>query len=150
MIRKATVADVKSIKNILGYYSKKKLLLDRSFNSIYDCLRDFFVVEVDGKFAGCCALHLCWGDLAEIRSLGVKRKFKNRGLGRKLVQACLDEARGFGVNRIFTLTFVPEFFSSMGFEEIEKDKLPHKIWGDCLNCVHFPDFKETAMEIKIN
>jgi len=150
MIRKATMADAKNIKKILGSYAKKGLLLDRSFSSIYDSLRDFFVLEIDGKFAGCCALHFFWDDLAEIRSLAVKQKFMGTGYGKKLVQACLEEAKSFGLNRVFTLAFVPKFFLAIGFKELEKDKLPHKIWADCLNCVDFPDCKEIAMEKKIN
>ncbi|MCX6799343.1 MAG: N-acetyltransferase [Candidatus Diapherotrites archaeon] len=149
MIKKATMRDAENIKELLSSYAKKRLLLDRSVVGIYEGIREFFVAEKDGKFAGCCALHFCWEDLAEIRSLAVKEKFKDNGYGKRLVEAALEEAKGFGVKKVFTLTFVPVFFRRLGFAEISKDALPHKIWSDCINCVHFPNCRETAMAIEI-
>jgi amino-acid N-acetyltransferase len=149
MIRKASMGDAKAIKKILSGYARKRKLLDRSVLGIFEGIREFFVVEKDGKFVGCCALHFCWEDLAEIRSLAVKEKYKNNGYGKNLVEAALQEAKEFGVKKAFTLTFVPDFFKKLGFGEIDKKELPQKIWADCIHCVHFPDCRETAMAIEI-
>jgi len=94
---------------------------------------------------GICALHICWDDLAEIRSLIVREESRNAGIGAKLVKACIQESKALGVNRVFALTYRPEFFERLGFKQVDKSVLPHKIWTDCLHCVKFPDCDEVAL-----
>jgi amino-acid N-acetyltransferase len=67
-----------------------------------------------------------------------------------MVQACLDDMTDLGVNRVFTLTYQPEFFAKMGFRKIDKSELPHKVWSDCINCPKFPDCNEEAMILEIS
>jgi len=149
MIRHARIPDVKSIHKLLLGYANEGQLLGRSLADIYDALRDFYVYEDDGEILGTCALSICWEDLAEVRSLAVKSGFSGRGIGRKLVETCLEEARDLGLKKVFALTYQPEFFLKLGFLEIEKSELPHKIWTDCLNCVKFPDCDELAFAIEL-
>jgi amino-acid N-acetyltransferase len=139
IFEKAKMSDIKPIYNMLTYYSQKELLLARPLSEIYDFLRDFFVSRREGEIVGICALHLCWENLAEIRSLAVKEEFQRRGIGSYLVQACLQEAMSFGITRVFTLTYQPGFFQRFGFKEVEKTSLPHKIWADCIRCPKYPD-----------
>lgn len=147
MIRKATVRDVKAIHGLLKEHADQGELLPRPLSEIYDSLRDFSVFEEksDGCLSGICALHICWEDLAEVRSLVVKEEFRRRGIGSALVSAAIAEARGFGIGRVFALTYRQDFFGQQGFEIIDKGLLPQKIWTDCLKCVKFPDCDETAM-----
>ncbi len=122
----------------------------RDRSEIYDNLRDFFIYEGENhQVGGVCALHICWEDLAEIRSLAVAQGERDRGVGRKLVEACLQEARQLGISRVFLLTYIPHYFSRVGFRVVDKSTLPHKIWGDCLRCVKFPNCDETAMIIDL-
>ncbi|MEJ2588785.1 MAG: N-acetyltransferase [Deltaproteobacteria bacterium] len=139
--------DIETVHRILNRYADQGLLLPRSLSELYDHLRDYFVLEAldSGDIQGVCGLGICWKDLAEIESLAVHETVKGLGFGRKLVETCLDEARSLGLNKVFTLTYVPQFFSNIGFEEIDKSILPHKIWADCLKCPKFPDCDETAM-----
>lgn len=149
MIRNAHMEDVKVIYNLLHHFSNKGLLLARSFSSLYDQLRDFHVfVESQGpvdRIVGAGALHICWEDLAEIRSLAVDENFQRQGIGSQLVAACLADAETFGIHRVFTLTYQPGFFTTLGFKSIDKKELPHKVWSDCINCPKFPDCNEEAM-----
>ena len=145
MIRKAKLKDVKEIQQLIRTYSSKGDILPRSLGDIYDNLRDFFVCIQGHEIQGMCALHVSWDDLAEVRSLVVHEEARNRGIGVKLVKACLKEARELGVNCVFALTYKPEFFERLGFKKIDKALLPHKIWADCLKCVKFPDCDEEAM-----
>ena len=147
MIRKAWVSDVKSIHKLLGTFSDRGEILPRSLSEIYDNLRDYctFYDEKQKAIVGICAVHVTWEDLAEIRSLAVKEAFTKRGIGRKLVDRCMAEARELGIRRVFVLTYKREFFEKMGFHLVDKASLPHKIWADCLKCVKFPDCDETAM-----
>jgi amino-acid N-acetyltransferase len=144
-IRKAKLQDSGIIHELANSYASKGKMLPRSLSSIFENIRDFFVCENDGFIVGCAALHVCWQDLAEIKTLGVRPDFTGKGIGRKLVQSCLDEASSMDINKVFCLTFIPEFFESFGFKKINKEKLPKKIWSDCVNCPKFPDCSEIAL-----
>ncbi len=137
--------DVKEMQRLVKLYSMRGEMLPRSLSDLYDNIRDFFVSVQKGKVVGICALHVCWEDLAEIRSLAVDEKVRRRGIGAKLVKACLEEAVILGACRIFALTYHPDFFGRLGFKEVDKSVLPHKIWTDCLKCVKFPDCDEIAL-----
>jgi len=145
MIRKAKLDDVKEIQKLIKQYSARGVILPRSLSELYDHLRDFFVYARNRKVIGICALHLCWEDLAEIRTLAVKEEDWKKGIGAKLVKACLKEANALRIQRVFTLTYEPAFFERFGFKKVDKAALPHKIWTDCLNCVKFPDCDEIAL-----
>lgn len=147
-IRKAVIGDITAIHKILNHFADQGLLLHRSLSELYDHLRDYYVLEEDDDrctVRGVCGLRVCWEDLAEIKSLAVSEESQDRGMGARLVDTCLDEARSLGLKRVFTLTYVPEFFRKIGFSEVDKSVLPHKIWADCLNCPKFPDCDETAL-----
>jgi amino-acid N-acetyltransferase len=152
MIRKAVIQDVTSIHRLLNDYADQGLLLPRPLSELYDHLRDHFVVE-DNKagrsLIGVSALAISWEDLAEIRSLAVSEDHQGQGLGSRLVETCLEEARVLGLKRVFVLSYVPDFFIKMGFKEVDKSVLPHKIWADCLRCPKFPDCDETALMIQL-
>lgn len=157
MIRDARMEDIKDIYSMLQHFAAKDLLLGRSLSSLYDQLRDFKVfVETaanneEGKEAGpngivgVSSLHICWENLAEIRSLAVMEPHQGRGVGTALVKASLAEAVTFGISRVFTLTYQPEFFKRLGFRDIDKGELPHKVWSDCIHCPKFPDCNEVAL-----
>ncbi len=150
MIRKATVADAEAIQRLINQFAKDGKMLPRSLSEVYDNLRDFSLYESEGHHIhGVCALHICWDDLAEIRSLAVAEEVRNKGVGGRLVEACLQEAQQLGVSRIFVLTYIPSYFERAGFHEVEKSALPHKIWADCIRCVKFPNCDETAMIIDL-
>jgi amino-acid N-acetyltransferase len=145
MIRTATVEDIKTIQQMLEYYADKGLLLPRSLNDLYDNLRDFIVFQEDDTISGVSSLHVCWDDLGEIRSLAVLPPQTKRGIGRQLVDVCESEALKLGLKRVFTLTYQEKFFTGLGYKVIDKGELPHKVWGECLKCVKFPDCDEIAM-----
>jgi amino-acid N-acetyltransferase len=145
MLRKAKIGDVRTIQGLIEASASKGEMLHRSLSEIYDQLRDFYIYEGDRSLLGTCALHICWEDLAEIRSLTVLGDERQGGIGSKLVRACLREAKRLGIRKVFVLTYKPSFFQQFGFEIVDKATLPHKVWSDCLKCVKFPDCDETAM-----
>ncbi len=178
MVRKAVLNDVPDIFELVESYAKKGVMLHRSSSEIYDGIRDFFVylfpdprhlarvprqplpvamlrgngVPAQGErelLSGACALHVCSEDMGEIRSLAVKEGATGKGIGTALVNACIEEARALGLKKVFALTYKTNFFIKRGFKEISKDVLPHKIWGDCIRCVKFPNCDEHAVIIEI-
>jgi len=75
---------------------------------------------------------------------------RRRGIGRDLVNACLNEARELRMERVFLLTYQEDFFSKFGFRLIDKAELPQKIWTDCVKCAKFPMCDEIAMVTKLS
>lgn len=148
-LRKAVVKDAKIIHQLLIESAKSGELLPRSLNEIYDNIRDFFVLYENDELIGVSALHICWEDLAEVRSLLVRKDMRDKGLGSILLNSCLKEAEKMGVKRIFALTYKVNFFKKHGFKEIDKRELPHKIWSDCIKCSKFPDCDEVAVVIEL-
>lgn len=150
MIRKARVNDVIVMKQIISAYSKDELMLPRSLSEMYENIRDYYVYEIDGEVVGCCALHIVWEDLAEVLALAVKPECSRKGVGTKLVSACLEEAEDLSMKEVFALTYVPDFFKTLGFKVVDKNSLPRKIWSGCVRCPKFPDCNEIAVLKSIN
>jgi len=149
LIRKAKMEDVPVIHELVNDYAAKGEMLARSLSELYEGLRDFFMAEEEGQILGCAALHINWEDLAEVRSLAVSVTAQKRGIGRKLVEACIQEARDLGVSKVYALTYRPGFFEQLGFDPVPKETLPHKIWGDCLKCPQFPNCDEDAVLMEV-
>ncbi|MDD4953657.1 MAG: N-acetyltransferase [Candidatus Omnitrophica bacterium] len=145
MIRKAKIEDIKQIQELINSFAKKELMLPRSLNDLYENIRDFWVAQDDGKIIGCCALHICWDDLAEIKALAVAKNKQKKGIGKELVSSCMQEAKGLGAKKLFVLTYRPDYFKKFGFKKIKNADLPHKIWAECINCCKFPHCQEIAM-----
>ncbi|MGA2403167.1 MAG: N-acetyltransferase [Syntrophobacteraceae bacterium] len=151
MIRKARIADVIEIHKMLWHFAETGKLLARSLSELYTTVRDMVVFEDEyGCVAGCCTLHIVSEDLAEIRSLAVLESHQHRGIGRGLVEACMSEAKQLGIGRIFTLTDEVGFFERLGFQLVDKDVLPHKVWWDCSKCPKHPDYcDESALVLDL-
>lgn len=141
------IGDVPVIQKLLTGFAMDGRLLNRSLSELYTHVRDIFVAwdEETGAVVGCCSLHVMWDNLAEIRSLAVGNSHQKKGFGRKLVSACIEEARELGITRVFTLTYETEFFQHMGFQVVDKSIFPQKIWADCLHCPKFPECDEVAL-----
>ncbi len=149
-VRKARTSDVLVIQKLINSYARKHKIIPRSLNDLYEKIRDLTVfVNTKGTVQGVCGLHVAWEDLAEIRSLAVSTRSKGKGIGSALVEHAIKEARELGVEKVFVLTYYPDYFRRFGFSEVDKAKLPHKIWADCLNCHKFPACDETAVQLKL-
>jgi amino-acid N-acetyltransferase len=149
MLRKAQIGDVKEIQKLLTHYASRGDMLSRSLSELYEALRDFYIIEEGGQLLGVAALHIVWDDLAEIRSVAVAEDAGRRGVGTEVVNACIAEARELALKRLFCLTYKPDFFAKFGFRVVDKSELPHKVWGDCIKCVKFPDCDEIAMIMEL-
>jgi amino-acid N-acetyltransferase len=148
-VRAAAIGDVPTIHQLLEIYAAKGNLLPRTLSELYRHLRDFFVVEADGKVVACGALEIFTEDLGEVRSLVVDETHERRGLGRLLVERITAEARAIGLQRLMALTYVPEFFHRLGFKTVSKDVLPDKVWGVCVTCYKFNQCDETAVLLEL-
>lgn len=149
IIRKANVNDVKAIKDVIDPYAKKEMMLSRALSELYESVRNFYVCEDNGEVIGCCSLQVSWQDMAEVLALAVKQEYRDKGIGTKLLEACLSDATELGVTTVFTLTYAVHFFEKNGFSIVDKQTLPHKIWSGCIKCPKFPNCDEVAMLRKL-
>ncbi|MDR3565479.1 MAG: N-acetyltransferase [Negativicutes bacterium] len=145
IFRKAMFKDVEAIHKLINDQADRGLMLPRARNVIYETLRDMILADEDGVVVGAGGLHLIWDELAEIRALAVVPESAGQGIGRQIVARLTEEARELGVKTLFALTYQTEFFAKQGFHEIPKEKLPHKVWKECINCPKFPNCDEVAM-----
>ena len=145
-VRKARPADVPHIVSLLAGYAEKGQLLPRSNEEILEGIRDFFVTaSPNEEILACAALAIYDAELAEVRSIAVQPAMLRHGLGRKLLEACEADARAYALDKIFALTYVPEFFEQNGYARVAKEELPQKIWRDCFRCKLFPNCREIAV-----
>ena len=150
IIRRATLADVEAMHGLINAYAGQGLMLPKSRSKLYQTIRDFFVAEEldeagQSTFAGCGALHVIWVDLGEIRSLAVAERYQKNGVGRRIARELLRDAEGLRLPRVFALTYHQSFFDHLGFVEVDKTTMPHKVWGECFDCPKFPNCDEIAM-----
>ena len=144
-IEKAKIGDVPQIQQLVNRFADKGDMLARPLSEIYENLRDYFIIREDEKIIGCCALHVSWADLAEVKALAVAENSQKKGVGAQLVAACLQEAQELEIPLIFCLTYKPGFFAKQGFTEVDKMTLPKKVWTECFHCPKFPDCDEVAL-----
>jgi len=144
-VEKARISDVSQMQQLINYFADRDEMLARPLSEIYENIRDYFVIRQGERVIACAALHVNWSDLAEIKSVAVAEDSQKQGIGDQLVGACLNEAKELGLPTVFCLTYKPDFFEKLGFSQVEKTELPHKVWGECYRCPKFPNCDEVAL-----
>lgn len=149
-IGKAKLKDIPEIQRLVNSFADRGDMLHRPLGELFETVRDFFVLRDEkGDVMACAALHVNWGDLAEVKSVAVTEEQQGRGYGRLLVEACLADARELAVPTVFALTYRPGFFESLGFQRVDVEQLPRKVWGECYRCHKFPHCDETALVFQL-
>ncbi len=144
------MCDIEGVHWLINYYADKGLMLARSRSLLYEGVREITVAEERGRLLGTGMLHVIWEDLAEIRALAVQPDLQKSGIGRKLVEAFMAEARDLKIPRIFALPYQPGFFVRCGFRAVPKESLSQKVWKECINCPKFPNCDEEAVVINLD
>ena len=144
-VEKAKIRDAPQMHRLINYFADKGEMLARSLSEIYENIRDYFIVRQGERVIACAALHVSWSDLAEIKSVAVAEDSQRQGIGDQLIEACLREAKELGIPTVFCLTYKPGFFEKLGFSQLDKMELPHKVWGECYRCPKFPNCDEVAL-----
>ena len=137
--------DVKAIYRLLKQYSDNGVLLPRPESDIYQSIREFIVVESCDAIVACCALQIFTRQLGEVRSLAVSPQFAGQGIGKRLVQQVEKDALNLGLSKLMALTYEVQFFNLNGYEVVEMNVLPEKVWGACINCHKFRNCDEIAV-----
>lgn len=152
LAEKALIADAPEIHRLIQYwFDTTGDVLPRTEGEIYETIRDFVVVrDPNGRrLLAAGALHVEWRDLAEIKSLVVDPGTQGKGLGRIVVDACLEEAVEMGLKTVFALTTTPAFFERLGFRISGVSAFPRKVWNECFRCPKYNACDEIAVTIDL-
>jgi amino-acid N-acetyltransferase len=153
MIRlsKANLSDIPQMQKLVTKEVKDGVILNRSEDEVATNIRSYVLAKDGDDIVGYGALHIHSVRLAEIRSLIVDSSYRGKGIGKDIVEYALKEAKELQIKEdVLVLTYLPDFFKKLGFSEINKEQIPeHKIWADCINCIHFPICNEVALVYKI-
>lgn len=115
-IRTIDTADIARLASFLEPFVAMRTLLPRTLDELEYLAPNFFIAEADGEIVGCAALEIYSNKLAEVRSLAVRGDMQGYGIGRKLVQACIDLAKTRNVFEVMAITSSEQFFKSCGFD----------------------------------
>ncbi|CCQ89907.1 Amino-acid N-acetyltransferase [Nitrospina gracilis 3/211] len=145
MITQAQPGDAEDILDLINDYAESGLMLPRVLEDVKKNLHQFRVYREDGQVRGVLALSYGAEGLVEIRSLAVHRDHARKGIASRLIEGGIDDAIHAGYSHVFVLTYAVPLFHRFGFEVIDKNGLPEKIWRDCKVCPKQERCDETAM-----
>ena len=133
------------MQSLINGFAAQNRMLFRSKEELTEFIDEYLVCTLDERLVGVCGLHPVAGGLAEVRGLAVAEETAGLGIGRKLVEGCVERARQIGLTKVYTLTLVPGFFEKLGFVRVDKSTLHLKVWYECYRCPKFANCDEIAM-----
>jgi amino-acid N-acetyltransferase len=130
VVRRARTSDIRLIREIVRPHAESRVIVSKDAVTYYEALQQFRVAELDGEVVGCGALHVMWEDLAEIRTVAVRPDAQGHGIGGRVLEALIDDARELGVQRLFCLTFEVDFFARHGFQVIDGQAVEPDVYAE--------------------
>jgi N-acetylglutamate synthase-like GNAT family acetyltransferase len=119
-VRAARQGDIPAIAELIAPFVEEGSLLARTYEEFDELLPNFFVAEEEAQdvshIVGCAALEIYSPKLAEIRSLAVSEEVQGRGVGRLLVNACVERAQEHNILEVMAVTSSDGFFQACGFD----------------------------------
>jgi amino-acid N-acetyltransferase len=116
VIRLAVHEDVAALKAFIEPFVEEGKLLPRTIDELEHLLDGLFVATWKSEIVGCAALEIYSPKLAEVRSLAVSEKMQGKGVGRMLVNACVERARDHQILEVMAITSSDTFFMACGFD----------------------------------
>ncbi|MGN0833436.1 MAG: GNAT family N-acetyltransferase [Kiritimatiellia bacterium] len=142
-IRAAELRDAESVFALIA--RNGDMLVPRSLGNIVESIDRFVIAESEAGLVGCAAyqIHPEIGNAeaatVEIVSVAVRADCRRHGVGRRLVEAVIASVTRFRPREVLVLTFAPEFFRRLGFAEMPKTAVMHKLYTGCINCTKHAD-----------
>ena len=116
IIRKARKEDWPLITALISQFPKSLMQ-----NSLPRWSR-FFVATKNREIVGCCALDVYSIRIAEVRSLAVASGYQKKGIGSKLIKACIQRAKQLNIHEVIAITGREDVFKKFGFSTFKKEK----------------------------
>ncbi|HSJ24000.1 MAG TPA: GNAT family N-acetyltransferase [Longimicrobiales bacterium] len=148
-VRRAEPADAQELHELLEQFVAPGMLIPRTLKQVYQSIRDFIVVVDRGRIAGAGALRIYSAELAEIGALAVAEDRQGTGLGGRIVETLVHDARALGLHRVFALTLRDRFFHRLGFETVPIGTFPEKVAADCAGCARRAACNEIAVAMTL-
>lgn len=145
-LRPAMLRDMDAVEPLIRGFAREGLLLPKSLEQLYRTFREFVVaVDEEDRLVACVALRVHTPKLAEVSALAVAESAHGRGIGRRLLEHLLEDARALGLETLFAMTLEPGFFGRLAFRRVERSLFPNKIAADCVSCPRRDNCREITM-----
>lgn len=114
-IRPAEDADADALAAFIHPFVEQKKILPRTEAELDWLVHQGFVAMRGDHIVGFAALEVYSPKLAEVRSLAVADEVRGRGVGKRLVEACVNRARERQILEVMAISSAEDFFRSCGF-----------------------------------
>ena len=114
-IREATPRDTVPLREFLSPFFAERKLLERTDEELLKLIQHGFVVERQGGLAGFVAIEVYSRKMAEIQCLAVSPDCQGQGLGKRLIQCCVQRARELNIHELMAITSSEKPFTDCGF-----------------------------------
>ncbi len=116
--------------------AKDRAVLDDPKSKILDHGGHIFMAERDGEVIGCVALIAMADGGYEVAKMTVTEAARGTGLGRLLMQACIDKAQADGAPRLYletnsSLGPALGLYRAMGFVDLDPAMRPSSDYARC-------------------
>lgn len=148
-VRPAALADVPAMEALMEPFVRTGDLLPRSSYELARHIREYVVAEAEGQIVGTGSLKIYSAALAEVAALAVRDDQQGQGVGRRLVETLVANARALALAEVFGLTRKPEFFLRLGFRLAARGEFPLKVWADCARCPRQHACDEVAVALRL-
>lgn len=115
-IRSVRKEDLAGLADFIQPFVAEGRLLPRTTEELDELVYNGFIATTDGRLIGFAALEIYSRKLAEIRSLAVLPEFQGKGVGRLLVEECVERARKRDILEVMAITSSEVFFRNCGFD----------------------------------
>lgn len=126
-IRPMTQTDIPSVLSVMNPFIQKKILLPRTEKDLNARISDYIVYEIDGGIRATASLHVYDAKQAEIAGIAVDESFSNLGIGPKIVEYLIHQAKNKKLSSVFILTTqTSDWFEHLGFVPDKISSLPEE------------------------
>jgi amino-acid N-acetyltransferase len=126
-IRRATVADVGQICELVAQFSAQGLMLPRTVEQIAAKIDSYVVATDAGRVVACAALEEYSPSLAEVSSVAVAPSHHGQGLGTQVVLGIERLARARNIDELFALSLSASFFAGLSYAPTSISRYPEKL-----------------------
>ena len=126
--RTASIDDIGGILELIEPLEQSGVLLKRSRELLETEIRQFRLLERDGRIIACAALYpFPDDDCGELACIVSHPDYRGANRGQRLLEELEREARRLGLKAVFVLTTqTAHWFIEQGFEERSRDDLPQE------------------------